>query len=155
MTNASVRGGQAFFRVAPILNIIFEALTQLYPPRSESRANPACARSIIEPAGGLGRKSAVYGLNDASRSFSAADFCTWVLAQLQKHATRRAKGPIIFKPVSMCFISLSFLTPLNRFPCHRLRKFISSCCQTNYGFPATKLIRTKCCTFEQSSRLAV
>jgi hypothetical protein len=26
-----------------------------------------------------------------------------------------------------------------------------SCCQTNYGFPAAKLIRTKCWTFEQSS----
>jgi hypothetical protein len=83
-------------------------------------------------------------LYHASRSFSALDFCTSVLAQLQKPATRRAKKLTIFKPVSMCFISFSFLTPLNHCPCHSLRKFISSCCQTNYGFPATKLIRTKC-----------
>src|ERR1700739_220927 len=50
-------------------------------------------------------------VSPARRAFSALDFCTSVLAQLQKPATRRAKGLIIFKLVSMCFISFSFLTP--------------------------------------------
>src|ERR1700719_225733 len=41
----------------------FEALTQLLPAQQRKSYRSGLRQIIIEPAGGLGRKSTVYGLN--------------------------------------------------------------------------------------------